>query len=834
MRHILIFTAMILLSGSVLCQSKWLNKADEAKSTHNYFKAVKYYMGAYETTTDPVDKLKIQKLIIDAYLEMNLYLDALNWAEKLCSQEKSAVNIIQYTEILSKSGRISQAVEVLQNSLLDYPEDDKLPGKYNSLLRYKTQMQHRNHNNIQRVEELNSDYSDYSAVNFMNRQIIFSSTRIKDGLGLIDGRTSHGYSDLYSSKYNPETKSWEKPRQIQGKINSKKNEGTFSFDSLNNIGYTMQCNEKTSNCMIIRSAYETVSGSWQNPTPISLNSKTSSLGHPFINEQGSILYFVSDMEGGYGGKDIWLANKKEDGSWGLPVNLGNRVNTAYDELFPFVCGDTLLFYASNAPEGYGGLDILYSIKKDYEFAEGINPGYPFNSPSDDFALSVNKNLKGGFFTSDRIAETSDDIYSFSSFPFAIAIEGIVEEIVAKTPIPHACVIFNAPGFTDTVFTDQNGKYYYAGFLPYTDYQVTAAKEEFYPEKRTLCIADKDFIFTSNPVYTLNFSLAAKQYPVAIKGKVTERGTGQLMPGEKLTITGSNNFNSFTYTGDNGMYNFYDLKPENMYLVKISKEGYFSESRECNIPKVNEPMQFSKETGYDMDFELTKIEKKKEIVLNNIYYDFDKATLRPESMEELNKLASMLKETPEVTVQISSHTDSRGDGNYNLKLSDRRAQAVVDYLIKQGTDKQRLIAKGYGEGNLLVPNAKTEEQHQQNRRTTFRVTDVVETGKPVRNEIIKTDKTTSVTFRVQIHSTQQPIAGNRLFHEITGEIQNTHVFVHEENGFYKYEIGERYSLEEAGILKNKLKEMGYTGCFITAWYNGAKISIARAKQYTEEL
>ncbi len=112
--------------------------------------------------------------------------------------------------------------------------------------------------------------------------------------------------------------------------------------------------------------------------------------------------------------------------------------------------------------------------------------------------------------------------------------------------------------------------------------------------------------------------------------------------------------------------------------------------------------------------------KEEVKIDNIYYDYDKADLREESKIELNKLVNILKETPDVKLQINSHSDERGEANYNKELSQRRAQSVVDYLIAKGINPDRLIAKGYGFEMPLIKHAKTEEQHQKNRRTTFKI------------------------------------------------------------------------------------------------------------------
>ncbi len=241
----------------------------------------------------------------------------------------------------------------------------------------------------------------------------------------------------------------------------------------------------------------------------------------------------------------------------------------------------------------------------------------------------------------------------------------------------------------------------------------------------------------------------------------------------------------------------------------------------------------------MDFALTKIEPKKEITLDNIYYDFDKSTLRNESKIELNKLVSMLKETPNVSVQISSHTDARGKASYNQKLSDERARSVVNYLISKGINTNRLIYKGYGEQQLLINNATTDEEHQANRRTTFSVinTNSKISSNNINNSatIIATNTTTTptynqpitkVTYRIQLLSTKENLNTDEYFKSIKNSTNK--IFVTKIGNSYKYEIGSFNSISKATKYKKTISSK-YPGCFITSYYKNKKISANEAKE-----
>jgi outer membrane protein OmpA-like peptidoglycan-associated protein len=160
-----------------------------------------------------------------------------------------------------------------------------------------------------------------------------------------------------------------------------------------------------------------------------------------------------------------------------------------------------------------------------------------------------------------------------------------------------------------------------------------------------------------------------------------------------------------------------------YGINVQKEGYLFFSENMNIPADASYNEIVKTVL------LSKLKKESKIILKNIFYDYDKATLRPESITELNRLYDLLVQNPRLKVELSAHTDSRGSDAYNNDLSQRRAQSCVDYLVKKGIDKDRIIAKGYGKQQLLIKDAEIEnlktekekeEAHQKNRRTEIKI------------------------------------------------------------------------------------------------------------------
>ncbi len=206
--------------------------------------------------------------------------------------------------------------------------------------------------------------------------------------------------------------------------------------------------------------------------------------------------------------------------------------------------------------------------------------------------------------------------------------------------------------------------------------------------------------------------------LTVKGNVKDVDGNGPLKGAVVVLTGSDGSVDSTLTDANGNYSF-TLDKNIDYKINVNTPQYFGDSRKLTTQGELYSKEFSKKGGYDYDFSLLKIPKE-EITIDDIYYDYNSAVLRTESLSSLDKLVKLLDDSPEVQVLINSHSDERGDDKYNLKLSEERAKSVVDYLISKGINPSRLTSKGWGETALLVKKAQTEEEHQKNRRTTFKV------------------------------------------------------------------------------------------------------------------
>lgn len=625
---VLILTFLIAFIQSIAQSS--LQKADTAFKYKEYAIAARFYEKAFKKDITNDKKKDVSFLLGESYRFMNNHKEAKKWYEiALKEGYRSFDFFVNYGDILIKNGDYTLA-DAAYNKALELKQDDIIlkrkiesctfAQKYNEI---NEQIQ------IINEDEINSPYSEYGLA-FYKDKLIFASSRIEESDKRFDAYTGQGFSDFYEAIYDYKKERFVKPQKSKGGLNSKFNDGTISYDEKNNIVYFMQCNGedgKKENCFILTTTYNKTTESWDNGKIFEFDyDKKYSVGHPAVANNGNTIYFVSDMPGGHGGKDIWYIKKDALGLWSKPKNAGKKINTEADEMFPFIYKDSLLYFSSNGHPGYGGLDIFVSTITENGFTKPENLKKPINGNTDDFGI-VFKNEKQAWFCSNREGgKGDDDIWQIQILDIEITATGNITDLESNKPI----------------------------------------------------------------------------------SKVT------------LYIKGSDGSIDSTFSNNKGIYTFKKLKPNIQYEISAHKEGYFGDSKNFNTNDIKHSITISKKNGYDLDFALLKITKK-EIVIQNIYYDFDKYELKEESKKELDKLVTILQETPNVEIVINSHTDEQGTNEYNFKLSEKRSQSVVNYLIQKGIDPKRLQAKGYGESQPLIKNAKTEEEHAKNRRTTFQVT-----------------------------------------------------------------------------------------------------------------
>ncbi|UCS94187.1 OmpA family protein [Echinicola marina] len=399
------------------------------------------------------------------------------------------------------------------------------------------------------------------------------------------------------------------------------------------------------------------------------------------NDLPDVSLFVSYFRGASFTDPIWM-----------PVN---EEETYWNSTPAFSSDGEVLYFASNRPGGYGGTDLYKATKlANGDFGNAQNLGPEINTAGNEmFPRPVG----------DKFFFASDGHPGFGKLDLFVA-----ETIDGNRTIKNLGKNINSVGDDFGIF--------------FTNFP----KEGFLTSNREGGIGDDDIYYfedkTPKPKVVNVFLNVKTLQNIPDEEPVTlPRTRVALYDGAKKSIGGD-------FSNDDGKLRF-QLEPNANFTMIASKNGYFTKSISYSTigktPAQEDLIQDVTNIVLDTTVVLEKLELEKAIVLENIYYDLDKADIRPDAALELDKLVKILQDNPEIKIELSSHTDARASDEYNRDLSQRRAESAVNYIVSQGIDKDRLVAKGYGEDRLIIENAQTEEEHQINRRTEFKVTEIEE-------------------------------------------------------------------------------------------------------------
>ena len=424
--------------------------------------------------------------------------------------------------------------------------------------------------------------------------------------------------------------------------------------------------------------------------------------------------YVSDRkEGSFGGRDIWRCIKLPNGEWSLPTNLGPTINTAADEDAPFIHPDGVtLFFSSKGHKNMGGFDVFKSVKNQNGiWGEAENLRAPINTPDDDVFYVQSSDGKRGYVSSVRKGNFGEkDIYRIDferSIAEALTLLRGTLTFDGKNKQPSNVKITVTDEATSQLVQDikpneLTGKYIMI-LTPGVEgksYNITFEADGYQPLSVSIVIPPNSTFQEIDKEFMLQMvNLESKTLgTMGLKGVVRNK-EGKSIPGAMINVNDNLTgklIETFYTTADSGSYYFIVKRGQN-YNISYEAKGYLFHSENVNVPKVAEFSTLEK------DVVLDKVEVGAKIVLNNIFFDSNKSILRKESTIEIDKLLKLMKEYPELTIEVSGHTDSKGKDAANLLLSQSRSQAVVNALIKKGIDKKKLIAKGYGKTTPIAPN-----------------------------------------------------------------------------------------------------------------------------------
>ncbi len=636
--------------------------AQDTKQADRYFSNFEFSLAleAYKKVLESGEpSLAVVQRIADSYRILNNSKEAEFWyAQAIGFPSADPSNIYLYAEAAKRNANYDKAKQLF----LEYGR--KVPSQSTLALRMAAScdtamvwMKNPKPFELKQLRSLNSEGAEFSPV------------RIKDGLFLASDRlmsdkrqqternnwTGNGFIQMYFAQATSDT-TWATPAPLPSSINTAYHNGPADYlDKEQMLFFTRthvvkrkvnvssgdptswfkgSINGTHTNRHGIYTARRKGSDKWENVQAFKYNNTDEfSIGHPAITPDGKILYFVSDMPGGYGETDVYFSAREADGSWGKPVNAGAVINTSGRESFVSLGKDGYLYFSSDGHIGMGGLDLFKALGTHGAWTEVVNLKYPLNTSQDDFGIAMDSSGTKGMLSSSRLSSNGfDDILRFEEVRIPCTLTGTTIERLAQ-------------------------------------------------------------------------SGTTKKIEVPVPGvllQLYEDGSDQAIE---------------VYSDANGNFSF-PVKAGMKYNLRGSKPKYLTQSLvvspDCrlNTDSVKVEMIFLRDTP------------NKPIVLENIYYDLDKFNIKPEAARELDKLVQTLKDNPGIRIELSSHTDSRQTDRYNQMLSQLRAQSAVDYIISNGIARDRLVAKGYGETKLINKCKDgvscAEDQHQENRRTEFKI------------------------------------------------------------------------------------------------------------------
>ena len=561
-------------------------------------------------------------------------------------------------------------------------------------------------------DSVNSIYGDYSPVISVDEDVLMFTSNRK-GTGGENNMTPEGdyFEDIWICYRKPDG-TWTEARSIGPTINTFDNEATIGLSADAQQLFIYKDDNGDGN--IYRS--ELNGDIWSRPEKMGEDngpSKTdinTSAWEPSatITADGNTIYFVSDRVGGYGGTDIYRVTRLPNGYWSMAQNLGPTINTMYDEDAPSIHPDgKTLFFSSKGQKTMGGYDIFYSIKYDSGWTQPKNVGYPINTADDDIFYSTSADGKRAYYSSVRPGGMGDkDIYVVNlEDPLSGSVVVLKGKITfnGKDSLPPGANIRIKDAETGEQFPDvkpnsKTGKYIMVltpGGKEFRNYTVSyeadsldAIVENVKVEKKAAYSETEKVI----EIKDVNF-VTKKLGTMSISGTV--KGSDGMVPETRIDISDNANgaLLAHYFSKISGDFYFVIERGKN-YNISFEADGYLFQSINVNVPKKAEYSEIVKEIVLD------KIKIGVKITLNNIFFDSGKSDLRKESEIEMEKVILLLKQHPEIRVEVSGHTDNHGNDGLNMKLSQARAQAVVDALIKKGVSKTRLIGAILSAGRFI--------------------------------------------------------------------------------------------------------------------------------------
>ncbi len=527
------FIIIIVLSG---CGSaKHGRDALMSQDIGEYYKAIEKYRKARKKEKNRQKRIEYAYNLAECYRAIGMYDYAeqnYKFAIRLGYDNPEA--LLHYAEMLRITQKYEEAYDTYRTYLDSIPGDERALDGVEAMRKTQEWVANPTRHIINPIKELNSRESDFAPVFVGGRdnEIFFTSSR-KAATGKKESMiTGQKYTDIFRATFGIQRQKWEQPKLLDENmiINTGDEEGAITLNSSGEQMIFTRCRYDKSQAMGAE-LYSTSQsrGSWSGPIKLEIVGDSIIAAHPALSPDGTEIYFVSDMRGGQGGKDIWKATM-DGGSFGKPVNLGPIINTAGDEMFPFVRDNGELYFASNGHIGQGGLDIFQAHKNQDGIWVVENMGSPMNSPSDDFGIAFVTGENKGMFTSNRKGSRGDDIYSFVVPPKVYEIEIDVYNKETASHLDGSTMRIIGTDGTNMKVRARGGKFKMK-LKPETEYVFAAFKDGYLRDKaavNTIGLDDsKDFRF--------DMFLTPTDAPIKVDNINYEFGSWELLESSKNAL-----------------------------------------------------------------------------------------------------------------------------------------------------------------------------------------------------------------------------------------------------------------------------------------------------------
>lgn len=569
---------------------------------------------------------------------------------------------------------------------------------------------------VENLALINTPFAEYGPVISADESVmIFTARTDKTTGGAKDPGVNQYYEDIYIT--NSVNGVWESPKNIGPPVNTIGHNSAMGL-SVDGQKLFVYVGDQGDGDIFVS---KLKGNSWSKPEKLdkTINSVYRESSASFSPDEKTLYFVSARLEGNLGDRDIFYSRIDEKGKWGKPENMGPVINTVFGEEGVFMHPDgKTLFFSSQGHNSMGGYDIFKSVFDETikQWSKPENLGHPVNTPDDDVFVVFSADGKHAYFTSVRPEGKGEkDIYRITF------LEDIMKKNVAlfkgrviddKANPLGAKITIRDKSKGEIIGTfesnSESGKFlislssgktylvdvFLEGYIPFSESLDIPYKSDYQEIVREIVLRPKVAYMFGNVVNE-------KDEPLDANIEVVDNATNQVIG--KYQADASGKFRITVPTGKN-------------YGVVFTKPGYLFQSVNAEIP---DSADFEKDLGKII---LQKVDIGKKIVLNNIFFDFNKATISQESFSELDRAVKLMNEIKSLQIEISGHTDNVGTESYNQKLSEQRAKAVVSHLISKGIDKKRLSFKGYGFSQPVSTND-TEEGRQLNRRTEFKVVKV---------------------------------------------------------------------------------------------------------------